>query len=225
MPFNSIDELNEAFYRDRNQRQFHLPKAKALYDNILAQLGFAPRNVLALSKSWMSEHLIGTGIEVVFPQDIKSGSVFDIILALDEILTRNCSEADQKKLISQIMQLTAPGGYLIASLRDYRNTNCHRRPLGDSTYNRIGDDDIVTVEVNGLDFKDKQEWQQKMHVVVNDSDFTCLDAGPRRTLYFKQMAKYCNDAGASDFKVSKDLHWRNHLRRIPEHVAFARKQA
>jgi hypothetical protein len=225
VPFNSIDELNEAFYSDRNQRQFHLPKAKQLYDSMVTQLGFSPKRVLSLGKSWLSEHLTAAGINVLFPHQIKNSEGFDIILAMDEILTREKTEADQKKLIGQIMQLTSPGGYLVASLRDYRNTNCHRRPLGDSTYNRLGEDDVVTVEVNGLEFKDKQEWQQKIHVVVNDSQFTCLDLGPRRTLYFKQMAKYCSDAGASDFSVSKDLHWRNHLRRIPEHVAFARKQA
>ena len=225
MPFNSIDELNEAFYNDRGQRKFHLPKAKQVYDSIVAQIGFTPRNVLSLSKSWISEHLIEAGRDVVFPDQIAPGAGFDLVIAVDEILTRERNEADQKKIISQIMQLTTPGGYLVASLRDYRNTNCHRRPLGDSTYNRLGGDDIVTTEVNGLDPKDKQEWQQKLHVVMNDQDFACLHVGQRRTLYFKQMAKYCADAGASDFVVSKELHWRNHLRRIPEHVAFARKQA
>lgn len=225
MPFNSINELNDAFYNDINQRKFHLPKAKLVYDSIVAHAGFQPKNILSLSRSWLSEYLTSAGIAVTFPQQLVNNGHFDLILALDEILTKERNENDQKKLINQIMQLTSPGGYLVASLRDYRNTNCHRRPLGDSTYNRIGPDYVVTVEVNDLAPNDKQEWQQKLYVIVNDDQFTCLDAGPRRTLYFKQMAKYCSDAGASDFVVSKDLHWRNHLRRIPEHVAFARKQS
>jgi len=223
VPFNSIDELNQAFYGDRSYKNLYMPKAKQIYDSILDQIGLRPKSILCLTRTWISEYLQESDKDVMFPNTITNNDGFDLILGFDEVLTRERNESDQKKLIQQIMQLVKPNGYLIASLRDYRNTNCHRRPLGDSIFARLNDDDVITVEVNGLDRHEKQAWRQKLHVIVNDSEFVCLDLGHRRTLYFKQMAKYCMDAGASDFSVSKDLHWSNHLRRIPEHLAFARK--
>ena len=225
MPFiSSIDELNNAFYEDQDQRRYHLPRSKQFFDQAMQEIGLEPSSILCLSRSWISEHLAETGADVSFPQDLD-GSQYDLVIAIDEILTREKDESAQKRLISNIMQLVKPGGYLMASLRDYRNTNCHRRPLGDSCYNMLGSDEMVTTEVNQLDGKDKQAWRQKLHVVINDSELACLDLGHRRTLYFKQMAKYCTDAGASTFAVSKNLHWKGHLRRMPENIAFAGRSA
>ena len=220
---NGLDDLNEAFYSDKFQRKFYLDRAAALIDPALAELNMKPGKVLALSRSWVSDLLLERGENVrVLPAQLDLSERFDLILAMDEVLTRESDEQSQKRLISQITSLLAPGGVMLATLRDYRNSNCHRRPLGDNTFSQLGKDRIVITEVNDLDQNDKQHWNQKLHVVINDREFTCIEAGPRRTLYFKQLAKYCSDADLEKFGVFKELFWRSHLRRAPEHLVYAR---
>lgn len=220
---NGLDDLNDAFYSDKNQRKHYLEKAALLMDAALAELNLKPKKILALNRSWASELFLERGENiVVLPGQIDLNDRFDLILAMDEILTRESDEQSQKKLIMQLTGLLAPGGVMLATLRDYRNVNYHRRPLGDNTFTQLGKDRLVITEVNDLDMNDKQRWGQKIHVVVNDQNFTCLDAGIRRTLYFKQLAKYCHDANLEKFGVFKELFWRGHLRRAPEHLVYAR---
>lgn len=223
MNFSTIESINDAFYSNTAQRQYHLDKAKDILSSIQNRLGWTNGTILALGRSWLSEHLIELGHQVIFPNELASNSRFSIILAMDEILTKEEHEQDQRKHITQLVELLDKDGLLIASLRDFKNSNFHRRPLGDSCSNVIDHHKIVTLEVNDLSHSDKQSWIQKLYVTVNDNEFTCLNLGKRRTLYFKQLAKYCLDAGAPEFGVIKDTFWRNHLRRSPEHIVFARR--
>lgn len=222
MTINSIEELNETFYDNDAQRKFHMYRAKSFYNDIVSTLGIDPVTILALSRSWLSEYLISIGKSVKFPFQISKHDRFDLIIAVDEVLTRDTDEDSQKKHITQIVGLLNPEGCLLASLRDYRNSNWHKRPLGDTAYNMIDGHTMVTVEVNDPDQRDKQAWEQKMNIIVNDNELTTLNLGARRTLYFKQLAKYCADAGADVFGVLKELHWKNHFRRTPEHVVYAK---
>lgn len=217
----TLETLNNRFYNDPHQRSFYLQKAEALYKDVNEHIQ-DPQRILSLGRSWLSEYLLENDIEVVTPAQVEANDKFDLIIALDEVLTRDSDELSQKKHIMQAVGLLNSNGILLSSLRDYRNTNCHRRPLGDTCYNTLGDETIVTVEINELNPKDKQSWIQQIHVVSNNEEFVCIDAGPRRTLYFKQLAKYCADSGADKFGIIKDVFWKGHLRRTPEHVAYAR---
>lgn len=223
MNLTTIESINDAFYSDQAQRRFHLQKAAETYDGIAAQLGWTGGSVLALGRSWLSEHLINLGRKVIFPNEITAASKFSMILALDEILTKEEHEQDQRKHITQLVNLLDHDGLFIASLRDFRNSNCHRRPLGDACINNLGHHKIVSQEVNDISANDKQAWTQKLYITIDDRDFHCMRLGKRRTLYFKQLAKYCLDAEVPNFGVLKDLYWRNHLRRSPEHIIYARR--
>lgn len=222
MNINTIDAINDAFFADHGQRRFHLSRTKETYDSIVKYIGLNPSKILALHRSWLSEMLLSQGHQVIFPNNIVPGQKFDLIIAVDEMLTREEDEIAQRKHIMQLLSLLASQGVLLSSLRDYRNQNWHRKPLGDSCLNLLQDNKLVTTEVNEINDHDKQLWRQQVYAIANDKDFVCLDIGMRRTLYFKQLAKYCLDAGIIDFGVLKDVYWRSHLRRTPEHITWAR---
>lgn len=222
MNLTTIESINDAFYSDHMQRRFHVDKAKQIYQSLLGQLAATPKIIMSLNRSWISEALIEQDLPIVFPNTINPGMKFDMILAMDEVLTKEEHEQEQRKHIMQLVSMLNPGGALVASLRDFKNTNCHRRPVGDACMNHIGGVKVVSQEISDLLDNDKQAWFQKMYITVDDSQFTCLNLGRRRTLYFKQLAKYCFDAGAPDFGVLKDNFWRNHLRRSPEHIIWAK---
>lgn len=222
MKFNNLDSLNNLFYNDSYYRKVHLQKAKSLYENVTNELGLAPASILALGRSWLSEYLIEENYNVSYPRDIQVGAKFDLVIALDEVLTRDSDEVSQKNHITTIASMISSNGVMLASLRDFKNTSCHKRALGDACFHNLDKSEIVTVEINKLNNKDKQNWSQYLHVTVDDKEFSCIDAGPRRTIYFKQLAKYCADAGVEQFGILKNVYWKGHLRRTPEHVAYAR---
>jgi len=45
----------------------------------------------------------------------------------------------------------------------------------------------------------------------------------KRTLYFKQLAKYIHDLGCSSFKISQTQFYKNLFSRSYEYIAVAKK--
>ena len=147
---------------------------------------------------------------------------YDTVLALDEHFTYADTEQHQRDLVAHAISLLAPGGILLASIRDYRNNPVHKRNLGDTSYININSTHYVVVEINQPGFPDNQSWQQSNFVIENDNAATAYELGNRRTLYFKQLAKYCNDAGCKQFGVLKEHFWKSPWRRSMEHIAWSR---
>lgn len=219
----NLEDLDLMFYGDENYQRSYREQASSVLAKVRSTLDASTKKTLALRRSWLSDTIATQGDDVtVLPNGLDRDPKFDMILAVDEILTWEADESMQRKIVSQLVGLLSPGGVMLISLRDFKNSGCHKRPLGDSIYSQLGRDRLVITEVNELDHSDKQRWQQKLHVVANDEQFRCLELGARRTLYFKQLARYCMDAGFGEFGTIKDGYWRNHLRRSPEHLLFAR---
>lgn len=220
MPINNLGELNNLAFSCQNIIEYQTNKSKTVLNEIFKNLKHNPKNVYSVSPSWASMYLIEQGLNVDFEPQI--GKKYDTLLAFDEVFTHYKDEQSQKIGITKNTGLMASNGIMLASLRDYRNNNFHRRPLGDTVINDINGESFITVEVNNLDQIDKQVWQQQLYVIQNGSEYYNLNCGLRRTLYFKQLAKYCADAGSKDFGVFKELFWRGMWRRVPEHIAWSR---
>jgi len=136
----------------------------------------------------------------------------DIVLALDEYLTYASSEQDQRDALAKLKNIT--GGTLITTLQDYKNAAPHKRNAVDS----ITSNDHVVVEQNILDKINRQNWQTHIYFIENQRDFTVLDAENRRTMYFKQLAKYSSDLNGTGFTVQKNLLYRGFYKRSYEHI-------
>lgn len=220
MPINNLGELNNIAFSCQNIANYQVNKAKQLLTDIFKTLKHNPKNVYSIGPSWASMYLTQQGLDV--DHSPISGKKYDTVLAFDEAFTHYKEESSQKANIMFNAGLVEPNGVMIASLRDYRNNNFHRRPLGDTAINNIDGENLITLEVNSLDDNDKQSWHQFMYVIQNGTDFINLDCGHRRTLYFKQLAKYCSDAGSKEFGVFKEMFWKGTWRRVPEHIAWSR---
>lgn len=200
----------------------NLPKAKTIVLSALKQTSHQPKEVLSVTESWASLLLREQGLNVTLLSETSEEKKYDTIIAFDEVMCRYRSEQAQKQSITSLMNFLSPNGLALVSLRDYRNGHFHRRPLGDTVLNDIDGEEFITVEVNQHDAQDKQSWNQKMYLIKNHMDFSVIHCGDRRTLYFKQMAKYCSDAGFKNFGVFKDIFWRGTWRRTPEHIAWVK---
>jgi hypothetical protein len=202
----------------------YLPRAQASIMSAFKESGHQPKEVLSLNENWATIFLKEQGLNVTLFSEIDASKKYDTILALDETLCRFSNENLQKQAINNLLNLLSNKGLMLVSLRDYRNGNFHRRPLGDTVLNEIDGEEYVTVEVNSHGTHDKQAWAQKMYFVKNHQDLEVINCGDRRTLYFKQLAKYSNDFGNTYFGIYKEIFWRGTWRRTPEHIAWIKKQ-
>ena len=82
---------------------------------------------------------------------------------------------------------------------------------------RNGRDSKIFLEYHDYDYNDKNAWKTTVHEMTGlDSKVT----GPfaRRSMYFKQMAKFSIDAGAKEFYVHKNLMYKSLIKKNYEHV-------
>jgi hypothetical protein len=214
---NFVDEV----WSDASISNLAIRRANKQLSQILLELNHTPVNVLNLgTENAASLSLKQNGVLV--DADSHNNGTYDTILALDEFFTYSENEAEQKQLIEDSVKLLNPGGILLASIRDYRNNPIHKRNLGDSSYININNVHYVVVEINTPDDYNNQMWQQTNFIIESNDKATAYELGNRRTLYFKQLAKYCNDAGCKQFGVLKEQFWKSPWRRSMEHIAWSR---
>jgi len=136
----------------------------------------------------------------------------DITIALDEYFTFATTENDQRNLLSDIQKVTS--GYLITSLQDYKNNAPHKRNHVESgVYG-----DSIIVEQSQIDKNNKQNWQTHIYFIENNRDLTVVGPLDRRTMYFKQLAKYSSDLGGSDYVIQKNMLYRGFFKKNYEHI-------
>lgn len=138
----------------------------------------------------------------------------EICLALDEYLTYADSEQDQRDRLSELSSVT--DGYLITTLQDYKNNAPHKRSQVEATLNGIND--IIVLEQNISDKINRQNWQNYIYMIANHADLSVMGPNQRRTMYFKQLAKYSSDLGGQDYQIQKNLLYRGFFRKHYEHM-------
>ena len=206
-------------WQDDSISKFAVSKAQKQLSQIFLELNHVPKHVINLGiTSAASISLESSGISV----DVEPVKKYDTVLALDEYFTYAESEHHQKSIIQDAAKLLAPGGVILASIRDYRNNPVHKRNLGDSSYVNINNTHYVVVEINRPSVADTQSWHQTNFVIENDDAAVAYELGNRRTLYFKQLAKYYKDAGSKQFGVLKENFWKSPWKRNMEHITWAR---
>lgn len=215
----SFESFISDVWQDVSIRNFAVNKAQKQLSQMFLELNHTPKNIINIGyTNAASLSLKESGLLV----DSVPNKKYDTVLALDEAFTYADSEESQKQTINDAAKLLAPGGILLASIRDYRNNPVHKRHLGDSGYISINNTHHVVVEINRPDTNNNQSWHQTNFVIENDDAAVAYELGQRRTLYFKQLAKYCNDAGCKQFGVLKEHFWKSPWRRSMEHIAWAR---
>lgn len=215
----SFENFIDYAWQDKVVASTATPRAAKQLSQIFLELNHTPKNIINLGHiNAASISLEQSGLCV----DTQPTKKYDTVLALDEYFTYANNEQEQKALIENASKLLEPGGILFTSMRDYRNNPVHKRNLGDASYININSTHYVIVEINRMDSHDRQSWHQSNFVIKNDDEATSYELGTRRTLYFKQLAKYCNDAGCKQFGVLKEHFWKSPWKRNMEHIAWSR---
>jgi len=140
---------------------------------------------------------------------------FSWVVASDEFYTFASSEQDQLDKIKVTASLAKD--LIVTTLRDYKNQDFRDREFSQPLAVHAGNNTKLFLEYHNYDFTDKNSW----NTTVYELDGTVSQTyGPfaRRSMFFKQMAKFSIDAGAKNFFVHKNLMYKSLIRKNYEHV-------
>lgn len=140
---------------------------------------------------------------------------YDVVVALDEYFTYADSELSQRKLLDDIVKFT--DGWLITTLQDYKNFAPHKKNQIDST-SINGDNNYIMLENSIADKTDKQLWDHYWYCIKDHQDLLTIGPNKRRTMYFKQLAKYSSDAGSKQYVIQKNLLYKGFFSKHFEHI-------
>jgi hypothetical protein len=140
---------------------------------------------------------------------------FSWVIACDEYFTFAGTEEEQRVNIEAVADLAKD--LIVTTLRDYKNQDFKDREFSQplAVYNHK--QSRLFVEHHDYDFNDKNSWTSTVYELEGES---AAMYGPfaRRSMFFKQMAKFSIDAGAKNFYVHKNLMYKSLIKKNYEHV-------
>ena len=146
---------------------------------------------------------------------------FEAVVALDEFFTFAESDQHQQELVHTICNLASD--FVISTLRDYKNQDYKDRDFSSPVAIRNSSNTKMFMENHDWDLKDRTLWNTMVYEVDRATNaLTTYGIFNRRTMYFKQLAKFSMDSGASDFLVHKNLMYKSLIKKNYEHVISIR---
>ena len=140
---------------------------------------------------------------------------FNWVIASDEYFTFAESEDEQRLSVELLASLAK--NLVITTLRDYKNQDFKDREFSQPLSVHNHKDTKLFLEYHNYDYDDKNAWSTSVYELQGqDSKYY----GPfrRRSMFFKQMAKFSLDAGAKNFLVHKNLMYKSLIKKNYEHV-------
>lgn len=147
--------------------------------------------------------------------DLQTTSKFNCVVAADEFLTFAENEAEQQLKISDLCKVTKD--VLITTVKDYKNQDFKEREYSHPAIIKSGSSLTAFTEIHNWDSQDRNKWVTAVYQTKN-TDAVCRGLYQRRSLYFKQLAKFCHDAGSQDFLVHRNLMYKSLIKKNYEHV-------
>jgi hypothetical protein len=178
-------------------------------------------SVTAISEAVVN-YLDSMSIEYEYiPETQLIGKKFDVVVAVDEYFTFARGDNEQQTSVRQICNLA--NEFVISTLRDYKNQDFKDREFSIPAVIRSGKESRVFNEFHNWDLADRAVWETTVYEITNpDHSLTTYGPFARRTMYFKQLAKFSMDAGAADFTVHKNLMYKSLIKKNYEHVISIR---
>lgn len=142
---------------------------------------------------------------------------FDSVIAFDEFFTFADSDLEQQKLIQLICSLA--NQIVISTVRDYKNQDFKDKEFSIPSIIKGNSLNQIFLEYHDWNHKDRSSWMTTVYEIDYPKN-NLHNYGPfnRRTMYFKQLAKFSADAGSTHFQVHKNLMYKSLIKKNYEHV-------
>ena len=137
---------------------------------------------------------------------------FDCVVAMDEYFTFATSDQEQQDKIAKICNLAT--AFVISTVRDYKNMDFKDRDFSQPVMVRHGGNSKLFVENHDWSLQDRTSWTSMVYEIDNlTNSLTSYGTFERRTMFFKQLAKFSIDAGAVNFLVHKNLMYKSLIKK------------
>lgn len=159
----------------------------------------------------------GIQFNYIPPENLSNyKKAFQCVIAMDEYFTFADSDQAQQDAIAKICNLAT--AFVISTVRDYKNMDFKDREFSIPVLVRNGADYTSYVEMHNWDLKDRTRWNSSIYEINKDNTLATYGIFERRTMFFKQLAKFSMDAGAMNFLVHKNLMYKSLIKKNYEHV-------
>lgn len=142
---------------------------------------------------------------------------YHTVLATDEYFTYSTQNSQQKLIESAI---AATQQRLIITVRDFKNSS--RYDLGNNIAMNLPTQSVIITENVRNSSDDRQSWLHDTFVVnhtyPDNVKVQHIGTVTRRAVYFKQLAKFCFDAGCKSFRVMPNVLYRPLFKNHVEHI-------
>jgi hypothetical protein len=148
----------------------------------------------------------------LYDDEIYNTIPFDIVVAGDEILTY--ADNNQRDLVDLMSELA--NELFVTTLRDYKNQPPHARDFSQPTVIKNDDNFSVFLEFHNYEYKVKNHWTS--YIYENGAAINTYGGFKRQPMFFKQLAKFAYDAGATNFTIHRDLMFKSLVKKSYEHL-------
>lgn len=140
---------------------------------------------------------------------------FDVVVAMDEYFTFASTDHEQRQRVNSLCAIT--GTLMITTLRDYKNQDFRDREFSQPIALRHNNDKTIYFEHYEYAHIDRNNFSGTNYV-LNDDSLDVIGPFERRTMFFKQLAKFSFDAGAKNFLVHQNLMHKSVIKKNYEHI-------
>jgi len=142
---------------------------------------------------------------------------FDCVVAMDEYFTFAKSDEQQQEKIALMCSLAQ--AFVVSTIKDYKNQDYKDRDFSQPTLVRGNSGHKMFVENYIWNPVDRTLFTSMLYEVAEPGSVLIpYGTFDRRTMYFKQLAKFSMDNGAANFLVHKNLMYKSLTKRNYEHV-------
>lgn len=159
-------------------------------------------------------------MNVYHVSEIEPAEQFDVVMALDSYFTRFPTEDKQREAIA--LAYSFAKHTLITTIKDFKNMKSAERLIDPPMVINSKEGNHVFVCHREWNKSDKQQFDETIYQLNKEHIISCVKE-TKRTLYFKQLAKYIHDLGCREFKISQQQFYKNLFSRSYEYIAIAKK--
>jgi hypothetical protein len=139
----------------------------------------------------------------------------DLVVAFDEYFTFAETDTDQKNLVDLLCSVGIKA--VVTTLRDYKNQDFKDREFSQPILIKNSNSKKIYLEHYEYNISDRNSFTSTNYIIIDDG---CVVIGPfdRRNMFFKQLAKFSLDAGASNFLIHKNLMHKSIIKKSYEYI-------
>ena len=147
--------------------------------------------------------------------ELSGNQQWDWVLAGDEYFTFAEDEEEQRKKVQRLSGLTKK--ILVTTLRDYKNQDYRDREFSHPIAVRNNEKYKLFLEFNDYGYKERDSWKSNIYE-LDGANAEVYGYFPRRSMYFKQLAKFTMDNGGLNYLIHKNLMYKSLIKKNYEHV-------